>query len=106
MNINPIPLAFLSDLSFGLLDLNTEQLSWVSKEESLIEELNRRIAVDKEFEYFYVNNILYIEINNNRLVFFDYEKNENKYILIKNLSLPNFIYIRDNIELIRGMIDE
>lgn len=101
-----LPLAFLSDLSFGLFDLNTEELSWVSNEESLIEELNKRIAVDKEFEYFYVDNILYIEINNNRLVFFDYEKIEDNYILIKNLSLPNFIYIRDNIELIRGMIDE
>lgn len=103
--MDTLSLAFLDNLSFGLLDLSTEQLFWVRNEESLIEELNRRIAVDKEFDYFYINNILYIEINNNRIVFFDYEKEDN-YILVKNLSLPNFVYIQDNIELIRETIDK
>ncbi len=103
--MDTLSLAFLDNLSFGLLDLSTEQLFWVRNEESLIEELNRRIAVDKEFDYFYINNILYIEINNNRIFFFDYEKEDN-YILVKNLSLPNFVYIQDNIELIRETIDK
>lgn len=103
--MDTLSLAFLGNLSFGLLDLSTEQLFWVRNEESLIEELNRRIAVDKEFDYFYINNMLYIEINNNRIVFFDYEKEDN-YILVKNLSLPNFVYIQDNIELIRETIDK
>lgn len=103
--MDTLPLAFLGNSSFGLLDLSTEQLFWVRNEESLIEELNRRIAVDKEFDYFYINNMLYIEINNNRIVFFDYEKGDN-YLLVKNLSLPNFVYIQDNIELIRETIDK
>lgn len=98
--LNPKTLAFQSNLSFGVVDLETNSFSWTSEDKSLIEELNRRIALDGDFAYFYIRNILFIEISKNKLAFFDYEDNKTS-LVVKSLTLPSFVYARKNIELKR-----
>lgn len=105
MKMNSMPLAFLNKLSFGVLDSDTSQCSWIDEETPLIEELKKRIEVNGGFDYFYINNILFIEMSKDRFAFFSFEDHES-FLLVKSLTIKDFNYAKKNIEVIRKMIDE
>ncbi|WP_242225792.1 hypothetical protein [Bacillus cereus group sp. BfR-BA-01358] len=99
-------LAFLNDLSFAILDLKNEQVNRVSDENSLIEKLQQRIAAHRGFDYYYFNNMLFIEIRDSDSTYavFNYEDN-GQHWLVRSLSLPDFIYLRKNVSFVRKLID-
>lgn len=99
-----IPLAFLNGISYAILDLDDNSLSWNNDECTFVDELKQKAAVDG-FDFYYLSTLLVIAISDSKYAIFEYQM-KGGYCLVMSLFLPKYNWLKNNISLVRELVEE